>query len=859
MKLGKLKMFLVLLFSVVMALSIVACNDPDPEGPNGCDCCTQCEDCICEAGEACNPDCECDCETCNPQAPGPVEDTTSPVITFAQGKQDSYTTTAGTAVTLPLATVTDNVDTELELDVSVTSKGATITKKTEGYEFLSDTASTYYVSYYAIDTAENETEEFITVVVNPVVAESTVTAEQKNITVLEDGGTYVENFEKGYSGDIAKGLTYSNSVGEPNASVKATDDSIAGNSLFIDYNTCAWNTNTQFWFGSLDDYIKSGKWTVSMDVKVLGGTAPSGLYLSFICDGTESGTDQSIALATDGTVKTVSTEGLYTFDETKNWHFRIFFYTGNSDYSYENFVIVIDNITFTYKYVENDVADRTATPKTLTIADLTGTNGYTLTGADDNYTAVSGSGAPTYLIKNKLVASERLTTDQAANITAANGFNSDYVILANAQLNWFDAIKGICSTNVNYTYTLTLKVYSVGNAQWHFFYADGAGGGATAITSVSVPTGVSTMTCEFEGGASKSQIGLYLNGVLDLFIGDITIKATEKSVDDTATRTDTAKTLSLTDITTTNGYTLTGAENNYTTITGSAIFVDKTKLVASERLTATELENLSAANGFNANYISVMTSQLNWFDALNNLCTNDGYTYTITIKLYSAKGASNWHLFYGGAGGNISMKQISDFTGLTTLTHEFVGNANYSTIGLYGGNTSEVFLGDITVTAVERQQTNTTPNGYEVGQVWNKTLSEVNSFGKATSVTTSEVTVGGQALSEYAGFGATALHFNTDAADKTCEMFQAGGTIETGSKYKITMVVYVDEVNPVATDSRLMLRIDNSFIDLSYNMGLNTIEIEYSAEANADFVSFYFPGSTVSIYLASFSYELIEL
>lgn len=631
MKLGKFKLFLTLLLAFVMALAIVGCatpdNDDDP--PTGCDCCENCEDCICEAGKDCNPDCTCGSENCNPETTPPADetapvitfaegkqdsysvlvgqsvtlplatandetdgavevtvtvdgatvtkdtagyiftadeqgtytvtysakdaannevketitvtveaDTTAPVITFGSGKQDSYTIVAGQVAILPLATATDNVDGEVEVDVSVTSKGATVVKDDDAYLFTSNTAGEYKVSYYAIDEAENEAEEFITVIVTPVVAESALPEGASNdISVLEEGGTYVENFAKGYSGALAKGFTYSTATGEPNASVRADEFAIAGNSLVIDYTSCAWNTNTQFWFGSLDNYIKSGRWTISMDVKVLGGTAPSGLYMSFVADGSESGTDQACAFENDEQGKTklnvvnhISTSGLYTFDENLTWHFRLFFYTGDSSYKYDNFVIAIDNISITYKEVVNDVVERTGAPKTVSLQEASATNGYTITGANENYTIVSGSGAPVQLDKSKVVLSERLTQEQANNLTATNGFNSDYVILANAQLNWFDALRGLC-TDSGYIYTLTLKVYAVETKGWHFFFADGAGNGASSIKGITINAGVSTISCEFAGATNMVQIGLYLNGVSDLYIGDITISAVEKPVD----------------------------------------------------------------------------------------------------------------------------------------------------------------------------------------------------------------------------------------------------------------------------------------------------------------------------------------
>ena len=457
-----------------------------------------------------------------------VADEVAPVITFAEGKQNSYTVTAGQTVTLPLATATDNVDGEVNVEVSVTAKGASVSRVDDGYMFKSVTAGVYKVSYFAMDAAENEAEEFITVTVNPVVEETALPeGASDDIAVLENGGTFVENFAKGYGGALAKGLSYSTATGEPNATIKGDGEYIAGNSLVIDYSSCAWNSNTQFWFGAVDKYLKSGKWTISMDVKILSGTAPSGLYFSFIYDGDNSGENQAHTLGAVGETKTLRQEVQKNFDPNKTWHFRIFFYTGNSNYKYDNFVIAIDNISITYKEVVNDVVERTGTPKTVSIDEAKASGGYTLTGTDDNYTALSG--AALYADISKISDSERLTAEQAANLTPENGFNSDYAIVASTQVITFDALKNLC-TDTSYIFTLTMKVYAPSANNWHIFFTNGSGAQSGAKQQPNVQ-GTATFSYEFAGAPNYVNIGLYNGSVSPVYIGDITISAVEKATD----------------------------------------------------------------------------------------------------------------------------------------------------------------------------------------------------------------------------------------------------------------------------------------------------------------------------------------
>lgn len=607
-------------------------------------------------------------------------DTEAPVITYAAGKQDSYTTTAGTPVTLPSATATDAVDGEVELEVTVTSKGATVTKAADGYTFASDTAGEYDVSYYAVDSSDNEVEEFISVTVNPVKAETELEQGQNNLSNLAQSEvTFVENFGKGYESPLAKGFDFSQATGKPNASIVANENSIAGNSLIIDYTTCAWNTNTQFWFGSLDNYLRSGKWTISMDVKVLGGTAPSGLYFSFIYDGDESGDNQEIALGKVGETKTLNFEGIKNLDDTKTWHFRVFFYTGSSTYKYDDFRIAIDNIRITVKEVVDAVVERTGTPKELVATDLDG-NGYTLTGADDNYTALTNM---KYLDKSKLVAGDYLTAEQAANLTTENGFTSDYVILANTQLIYFDSLNGLCSDK-DYEYTVTFKVYSPNNCSWVFTTQPASGNPAH-----------------------------------------------------------------------------------------------------------------SSAHSVNNN------------------------TATWTVK--------------------------------------FVGAENIYKVGWYYGQNCQLFIGDISVSRALREETNKTPNGYEVGKTWTKNANEINLGNKGTSVVCSEVSLseGGGTLADHAGFENKAVHFNPQATNVTMECFNGNNTLENGCTYKITVNLYI-----VSLTGRLTFNFDNAvFPDIVTNKtGYQKVEITWKANRNVDFFSFFFPdGSTGEFYCSSITYELTAL
>lgn len=610
-------------------------------------------------------------------------DTTAPIIVFATEPQAKYTFTAGASVKLPLATATDDKDGSLDVNVEVTSKGASIAKENDGFVFSSKTAGTYKVSYYAIDAAENETEKFLTVEVAPVKAETTITEEENNLNNLNSSDvTFKENFKDGYSGAFAKGLTFPSVDGGIKPSIEALDDSIAGNSLIIDYSTCAADANTQYFFSGVSDKIKSGRWSVSMDVTLLGGTVPgNGLYFSFIYDGNNDGDNKIMPLGAVGETKTLSYSEIKTFDQSKNWHFRIFFYNGDSNYKYENLKIAIDNISFTWKDVEDSTAVRTGTSVAITAEDLIG-DGYTITGTDENYTALGGrtsSDIPSsfYLYKSKLVTGDRLTAEQAANLTPENGFNSDYVVFASTQINSFNSLKNL-ALNPLYDYTLTFNVYSPSTDGWHIFFTDGSGNQAGSSYQQSELTGAGTFTATFPGSADKVHLGLYNGGSTSLYIGDITLSAKLHVVGDT----------------TPNGHqvgktwTFDGDADDFTPVGGAKFTRVNT---ADETLAAGG--KLSAQAGFKTRAYKTALSG----DSTNEIINSGAYfeascEYEVTFVVYVES-----------ITGTLKIRFDSDFpdltnkTGLQTIKLTKTGAAGFTSFYTGGDSSATVYLSSMQI------------------------------------------------------------------------------------------------------------------------------------------------------------------
>lgn len=613
-------------------------------------------------------------------------DGTEPVISF-ENKQESYTVAVDEEITLPKATASDERDGDLtgSLEVApVSAQGVSFQANQDGtYSFIASVAGTHKISYYVADAAGNEAEEFIDVTVTPATAETELAAGEGDITnLLQSEKTYTENFASGYNSAFAKGLTYDANV---KARIVGGEAAIAGNSLIMDFKDCGPTTDTKFYFGALQNYLRSGKWTISMDVKVVQGKVPgNNLYMFFIQEGQTQAQDKRYSIAADGTVTHLEFEEIKTFDTSNPWYFGLFCYTGDGSFSYEGLQLAIDNISFTYKLVEDATVTRTQEPKTIAATDLDG--GYTFTGSDSNYTEVIGSSKAIYLQKSKLAAGDYLTNEQYANVTAENGFNGDCVVYTTGQITAFKSLKDLC-VDSNYDYTLTLSVYLPSNISGWYFWA-------TPIADAS-------------------------------------------------------------------------------------------------------------SNG----------------SVLKALSADD-------------------------------MK-----AGVHTWTVTFTGKSDYVNIGLYSGNASAVFIGDIQIARTQRQVTSTTPKGYEVGKTWTLTAANKLTTERTSVVSTAETTLAdGTLLSTKAGFeGENAILFDK-SNNVTGELFRLNEIVEANCEYKVTLVLYVESVT-----GTLMLNYDNrDFPAVATETGLKTVELTITS--TVDFFSFYVNGSSAAkVYLASVKIELTKI
>lgn len=270
-------------------------------------------------------------ETSSSEDPVVEPDETAPVITV-EGNPTELNVTLGQPFTIPAATATDDVDGELEVIAFSETPGAL-----EDGVFTSNILGRHLVTYYACDEAENEA--YVDVVINvtsDTVIETFDVDGYYDISALEnDGGVFKENFQNGLNSPLIERAM------QGAVELKASEDTISGNSLVLDYNKCIGKENRIF-LTNLLPYLRSGEWTVTFDVKLVSGVGFSDFYFGYVKDGTVTSKDQNYSLAgmQVGETKTIEWKQLLDLDADAQYFFHIFRYA--QEYS-DPCVLAFDN------------------------------------------------------------------------------------------------------------------------------------------------------------------------------------------------------------------------------------------------------------------------------------------------------------------------------------------------------------------------------------------------------------------------------------------------------------------------------------------------------------------------------------
>lgn len=218
--------------------------------------------------------------------------------------ESSYTVAAGANLNLPSVSAAYG-DTDITSSIDVQDYNDTKSLNATFTVFNSKIAGVHTLNYYVENPNDSsQTKELnISVTVTPNTEETLDVTGKNDVAAIGDYGTFEENFEKGTTSPLYKGMNDSNHA----TSLTATSDAIAGNSLTLDLNKTAGSAANSVFLTSFTDDFKRGEavsYQVSFDYKFISECSDSDIYFGLSWDGSNGINTQ---FATDKTLNKVNT------------------------------------------------------------------------------------------------------------------------------------------------------------------------------------------------------------------------------------------------------------------------------------------------------------------------------------------------------------------------------------------------------------------------------------------------------------------------------------------------------------------------------------------------------------------------
>ena len=434
-------------------------------------------------------------------------DTTAPTITINGEK--SYTIAIGEALTLPTATVVDDVDGNISDTVYlVLADGAKFATLKDGV-FTSNVGGKHEIIYYAEDKAQNEAYETVVVQVQTATAEEEKENVSKEMTALnESGATFFENFEAGPQNTLMKNAY------KPYFTLTGTEDAISGNSLIIDYADLEKQTN-RINLSNLMPYLKTGRWTVEFDVKLVSGVGFDDFVFAYNINGEASvnsyGKRYDLSDMEVGEVRHITYQKVFEIIEEEAGQYYFYLYKVGTEY-FES-VLAFDNFTFRWE----ELPYTTYVP---TLNELK--EGFTYDWSNEKYATL---GEPVQVAD---IADEGVKTA----ITNAEGFGERVMHLTGSSL-----LNGILSAHnplffePNKVVTLDINYYAVAkNGDSYLTVFNGDATNRTLQADIFYDVGSPSKTSvRYITGSGETGFYFYTwDEGWDIYVGDITITIADR-------------------------------------------------------------------------------------------------------------------------------------------------------------------------------------------------------------------------------------------------------------------------------------------------------------------------------------------
>lgn len=777
----------------------------------------------------------------------PESDTTPPApsektIKLELSSTADLTVAAGENLTLPTVKATDYDGTDLTADVEIEDAYESGSVKNGVFNgVVAGEHSLYY--YVEVEDAEADdgirfAEFTLKVVVTPAIANTFVTDGFNSIDQMTNYGIFKDGFETGYKSILGSGLGDANGA----TYISGTSEAIEGNSLVIDFNKTAGSALNAVFLQAFNDSFHRGEATtykVKFSYKILTADNNFGdVYFGLSWDGFDGLNGKFVKSDAEiGTVYTYETQfSSAIVPESGNAYFIFFKLSGsNSDIR-----IAVDNF-------EIETVKLTPVNEVKASAEqLESENGFTWNFGENGAFSTNGETMPVGSLADAM--KEAMAGNEHFHENVLKLTNADGHLFSGLTANSFVAGKKMI---------LDMYYYAVNDKGLYMIMMSGGAGSTQDATVETVEGQLKHLHMEVVVPAGWDQLNIYgqNNGDFEIYIGEITVKLVDNVVEENKTPLDHVI----------GDYTFTQDKRAFGFDAGKGI-------TEFDGFDFGSVANLMGAAPSKFAYEGITADRnIEWFNAGGKVFET-GYWYRITITYYVVKYEGGNGIMYNFDNGAFIAAGTGDYMSegyhVSSVKWQATSNVNFMSIydKAADGQTlnAQYYVKDIKIALIHEddpaEEVVKTPQGHVVGDY--SYTQDKRQWGNTDK--------GSWNCTDYDGFdfgadaskmGAAPTKFVfTNTSNVTMEWFQpAGKVLENGYKYRITVRFYVESWD----GARFMLNFDNNeFLTIATNpgTGYQEVTIEWDANRNVDFFSFYIPGDTTIngvVYIADVTISLI--
>lgn len=456
---------------------------------------------------------------------------------------------------------------------------------------------------------------------------------------------------------------------------------ISGTSLLVDYTKLN-NMENRVFFDAMSSHLKTGKWTISFDVKAVYGFGFSDFYVGYGKQGSADSVDLQLSLENLGYGETqrVTYTGILNIEEGSDYFFHFFKLEKDKNL---DVMLCFDNFSFSYETVDY-------TFYTPTVSEMKA-DGGAIIDWDSKFLPMTSA------VPQKV--DEIAQEDVKAALQGSDGFGDTCLYMygkGDHLLTGISKEKDPQYFEVGMAYTISFDYYAMSVSQHYLIVIDGTTSNVNVASSF-LKQGLNHAELKFNVPKNAKEITFF--GSYDMYVGKMTISLTKASV---SVRED-VYCPTQDELIAPTGYTWNYEEGNAVDL-GGLPFADVSAL---DENVKTEI---ASCEGFSSQVIKAdfINGGGRLLESVSGTLAKD-YQYTLSFNAYCESGKTVLVLLFGNAqiGSHYTLEK-SAVTGMTHIYHYEVtftpkdgASDPFKTIMLYPQDTFTMLIGDMTLKGVK--------------------------------------------------------------------------------------------------------------------------------------------------------------